>query len=195
MYRPGDVLDVTLHGLPGLAGWALQAQALVLNVSTFTETTMRLLVQDPRRNGPTMFARGRLNTELQDPDSPFIEHPATDGPVPERILLGRVTGYYQHPRGEAGMNALNEQACSALRAHWALQLRGPLDIDDLPTLDLTIAAVRQCRTDLADAESARNTVMQRLRAGGVEPRDMVRPELSASRISQITKPRPADACA
>lgn len=179
MYRPGDVADATIHDLHGLAGWSLACSALVIAT---TAGELLLYVHDHDPDGAGMYAVGPLSRRLH---GLTVEHPVVTGPHVGRIRLGRVTDHTPVPDG------MQARARATLAVHLAARASSPLTAAALPLLDAACSAMHDSRAAATLATRARDRIVKRLLDGGVEPKAIERPGLSASRISQIKAAAPS----
>ncbi|MGE7432773.1 hypothetical protein [Kitasatospora sp. NPDC001175] len=190
MYAPGDQLDADLHGIHD--GWTIHATATVL--ATVPGRPTGILLAITSTTGPGMFyANGTLSTTLNGPHPVAVQRPFTTGMQPNRITLGARTGRHPQHADPIAMDAMREAAYSALSPYSALGTRTPLDPYYLPMLDRAAADVADRRDHIPPAEQARDVLIRRFLASGVQPAEIRdRTGLSTSRISQIKK-TPQDA--
>jgi hypothetical protein len=191
MYAPGDQLDADLHGIHD--GWTIHATATVLNTIPGRPTGILLAITSTT-SARTFYVNGMLSTTLDGPHRATVQRLFTTGMQPDRITLGPCTGRHPQATDHTAMDAMREEAYSALSPYSALGTRTPLDPYYLPMLDRATADVATQRTRITPAaEQARDSLIRRFLAGGVQPSEIsARTGLSTSRISQIRKP-PQDA--
>ncbi|PYC83436.1 hypothetical protein C7C46_08865 [Streptomyces tateyamensis] len=179
MYCPGDIASTTLHGLPGLGRWTLDASALVLAA----EPGDLLLYVYQAAIGAEFFARGPADTALHG-GGMQLHDPVTTGLQPARIRLGEITNPGDP---SSAVNELLQRAHAELAPQWTARGDGPLTTDALPVLDQACTRLAASRAAADAAEDARDLLVQRFAAGGLGPTALARPGLSASRVSQLTK--------
>jgi hypothetical protein len=175
VYRPGTVLEAVLADLPQLHGWTIPATALVLD---HTDGELLLYLAGHVANGSGMYVSGRPTTTA-DARQTVLDHPITTGPQPGQIRLGTVVAE------DAELGGMVHRAGQVLALHRLARGTGPLTTADLPVLDLACSELAARRAFADDAEQARDRIIGRFGDGRVSARDLERPGLRRSRISQI----------